>query len=365
MYSFPMFLFSRFRNFVKAVDRVLYYFFAKLSSIVMSVESDKPIIVPKYKNKRERYIEENKIKYLSTFDEDPEGVIYCSNILYVFYLRKEFKALMANADNMIEKEWKSRILIENSPYGLIIMYYDAYKEGFAYYSNQTGIPYDILNAVVMKYVRIFRCRDFFIDETVNTVERESPFLRFLKMEDADEQKKKRNAVMDLNKGSTGLGLGGDLPFVKFKGATAVKTETVKPDDKGKEKEKENAVIYKNKIIFLGKTVNYNFLVPVVKTREKGAHVVKPKSSFNTELFNELFSVKEERVEVGAREGVDADADIKKIETDDVNLSIKNVEQVIVNDENDKEEEEEEKEDETDTEAYRSSYAYYKKMRCLK
>lgn len=363
MYSFPMMLFSRFRNFMKAVDRVLYYFFAKLSGVVMSVESDKPALLHKYKSERERYIEESKIKYLSTFDADPNGEIYCSNILYIFYLRKEFKALMANADNMIEKTWKSRVLIETTPYGLIIMYYDAYKEGFAYYSNQTGIPYDIMNAVVMKYVRIFRCRDFFIDEMVNTVERESPFLRFLKMEDSDEQKKKRNAVMTLNKSSTGLGLGSDLPFVKFKGATAVKTETVKIDDKGKEKEKEkekeNTVIYKNKIIFLGKTVNYNFLIPVVKTRENRAHTVKPKISFNTELFNELFSIKEDQIEIGSED--DADADIKKIESEDVILSIKNVEHAIVNDENDKEE----KENETDTEAYKSSYAYYKKMRCKK
>jgi hypothetical protein len=32
-----------------------------------------------------------------------------------------------------------RVLIENTPYGMVIMYYDVYKAGFAYYSNQNGI----------------------------------------------------------------------------------------------------------------------------------------------------------------------------------------------------------------------------------
>jgi hypothetical protein len=34
------------------------------------------------------------------------------------------------------------VLIENTPYGMVIMYYDVYKAGFAYYSNKNGI-YDI------------------------------------------------------------------------------------------------------------------------------------------------------------------------------------------------------------------------------
>jgi hypothetical protein len=46
------------------------------------------------------------------------------------------------------------------------MYYDAYKMGFAYFCDQKVISYDVLNAVAMKYVKIYRCRDFFMDESI-------------------------------------------------------------------------------------------------------------------------------------------------------------------------------------------------------
>jgi hypothetical protein len=62
---------------------------------------------------------------------------------------------------------------------------DAYKQGFAYYSGQTGIPYSVLNAVSMKYVMMFRCRDFFMDE--NILPEPSGITR--KHKEADEREK--------------------------------------------------------------------------------------------------------------------------------------------------------------------------------
>ena len=47
--------------------------------------------------------------------------------------------------------------------------------GSSYYSDQNIVSYDILNAVAMKYVTIFRCRDFFIDETIRKIS--SPFIK--------------------------------------------------------------------------------------------------------------------------------------------------------------------------------------------
>ena len=57
-----------------------------------------------------------------------------------------------------------RVLIEATPRGNVIMFYNPYKLGFSYYSDSTGIPYPILNAVAMKYVTVFYCRNFFVDE---------------------------------------------------------------------------------------------------------------------------------------------------------------------------------------------------------
>ena len=45
------------------------------------------------------------------------------------------------------------------------MHYDLYKNGFAYYCNDS-LNYNLLNAVAMKYVITFFCRDFFIDNHV-------------------------------------------------------------------------------------------------------------------------------------------------------------------------------------------------------
>jgi hypothetical protein len=73
---------------------------------------------------------------------------------------------MQTPNTDLEKKWKSNLLLETTPRGNIIMYYDAYKMGFAYFSDQKGISYDILNACAMKYVEIFRCCDLFVDEAI-------------------------------------------------------------------------------------------------------------------------------------------------------------------------------------------------------
>ena len=46
------------------------------------------------------------------------------------------------------------------------MYYDVFKSGFAYYADQNSIPYSILNAMAMKYVVVYFCRDFFVDDSI-------------------------------------------------------------------------------------------------------------------------------------------------------------------------------------------------------
>jgi len=73
---------------------------------------------------------------------------------------------MRNPNTNIEKTWKSRIQITSTPRGNIIMFYDAYKLGFSYYCDQNVVSYDILNAVAMKYVMLYNCAHFFIDEVV-------------------------------------------------------------------------------------------------------------------------------------------------------------------------------------------------------
>jgi hypothetical protein len=121
-----------------------------------------------------KYILPLKSKFLKTFEN--QTILYNENIDPIFYDKKEFSICVSETNNRLENSWKTKMLFENTPRGNIIMFYDAYKLGFSFYSDQNVISYDILNAAAMKYVSIFRCRDFFIDETITPTS--SPFIKF-------------------------------------------------------------------------------------------------------------------------------------------------------------------------------------------
>lgn len=175
------------------------------------------------------YINKNRIKLDKSFKKEQQkkqeqlGLIiandnprsfFSSNIEYEIYNKKCLKEILSNPNNHLEKAWKKRILIESTPRGNIYMYYDIFKHGFAYYSDQTGIPYTILNAVAMKYVMIFFCRDFYLDELTVPIGKMSPLVNVFFEDDEEEikkmkkEKREKNGIpeIDIKKG----------PFVKLK-----------------------------------------------------------------------------------------------------------------------------------------------------
>lgn len=87
------------------------------------------------------------------------------------------KHVSQTKDNDLECQWRQRLLMEFTPRGLVIMYYDAFKRGFAYYSD-TYLPYAILNVVAMKYVTTYQCRALFVDEDYFPKGHTSPILVF-------------------------------------------------------------------------------------------------------------------------------------------------------------------------------------------
>ena len=58
---------------------------------------------------------------------------------------------------------KNNILIETTPIGNVLMYYDPDYEYFKYYSNSKEIPYQTLEAVAKKYVITNDCKQIFVD----------------------------------------------------------------------------------------------------------------------------------------------------------------------------------------------------------
>ncbi len=60
------------------------------------------------------------------------------------------------------EQLKNSILIERTPVGNVIMYYDSSRETFIYYSDST-IPYRYLEVVARKYVVQNRCKKLYVD----------------------------------------------------------------------------------------------------------------------------------------------------------------------------------------------------------
>jgi hypothetical protein len=168
---------------------------------------------------------------------------------------------MKNPDNPYEKQWKTKILFENTPRGNVIFTYDVYKMGFCYFSDQQAITYDILNAIAMKYVITFRCLDFFIDEKYHT----SPFLELYEKEHLKETKTQQRINQQNNTIKNTL-KSQNIPL---------KTKTNKPSEIPAP---AAPMTIKNRFLYQGKIANFSFCQKIQKKRTAN----KPT------IYNELF-----------------------------------------------------------------------------
>lgn len=133
----------------------------------LQVSHSKPVILStkSLKTEQEEYVDKYRVRFLATFDTADSSALWNANVDAVMLDKDALAKTLEDADNELEKKWKRSVLIENTPRGNVYMFYDAYKQAFSYYSDQTVMPYEIMNAVAMKYVMTFRCRDFFVDST--------------------------------------------------------------------------------------------------------------------------------------------------------------------------------------------------------
>ena len=195
----------------------------------------------------QKYKATEKTKFIEIYKNKD---IYNDNIDQCFYQVVEYNKAIQPTNNDLEQKWKRRILFENTPRGNIIMYYDPFKRGFAYHTDQ-NISYSLLNTVVMKYVRMFRCLDFFIDEEEIPMGHVSPFM-ILDKETGSSKLDKKGDKIDTKSG----------PFLKSK-----RLVISNKNDKLISKEK-----IKNKIIYYGKLVNFDFLnKPIIANNANNAN----------------------------------------------------------------------------------------------
>jgi len=252
--------------------RIVYFFIRIYYSLFGNKENLNP---PKtIMNETSEYIENQKTRFSKSLEKSLN-----SNIDSLFYSKQEFQNMILEESNSLEKQWRTRILFETTPRGNIIMYYDCYKLGFAYYSDTNGIPYNVLNSVAMKYVSLYNCHDFFMDNEITT--KDSPLIKIHFEESKKDEVKtgENNGKTDETSGSqktkNELKIDNNAPFAKFKNynnvssrvATSEKNDiktdkNIKIVDKS-EKLDENQGSQKeynrNRFICLGKICNFQIL----------------------------------------------------------------------------------------------------------
>ena len=227
------------------------------------------------------YIEKATNKFIQTFKQDTD---MNTNIDKEFYSNEDYTNTMKDVRNKLEPKWKLKTLIEHTPRGNVIMFYDSYKQGFTYYADSQNIPYHILNAVAMKYVTTYRCRDFFTDDEITPENKASPLIQIHMV----EKSKSKDAVNNSNKDKIS-----HAPFAKLKNYK--RGNASKPNnDKNSESEKPKRVYYRNKFVCLGPVRNYSIIQKVKKENTmNGFHSnILNNISGETQLQHKVMSYKD-------------------------------------------------------------------------
>lgn len=231
----------------------LYFYKDKLYDFFNFLTNRKRIKKENILTKSDDYIENKKEQFLERLKK---GTLN-ENLEKEFYNESMYKDTIVGEDNKLENNWKKRILFEQTPRGHVIMYYDAFKLAFTYYSDANSLPYKLLNAIAMKYCLTFHCMDFFIDQNIVPNENESPLI---KIHHIEKKKKKENKNIQKEDSDE------NLPFAKLKNYNNDKIKTRDNGEKEKTDEKMKNIIT-NKFISLGKIRSFQPLYkPLKKTR---------------------------------------------------------------------------------------------------
>lgn len=226
----------------------------------------------------EMFLDDQHERFLNTYDSGAQDRCANVNTDPEFYDTELYKKALTDPENHLEKKWSRNILYSNSPRGNIVMFYDAYKKGFAYYCDTQSVSTNILNALAMKYVMVFRCRDLFMDNKLTPEECDSPLISLQIEEEKVEKEKKKESLNNINPD-----LLKKAPFAKLKKYQNASSSMNDKNEKEKEKEEPH---YTNKFIYLGKIVNFCF---IQKTQRKKVTSIASSVVFQGSKFEGLFN----------------------------------------------------------------------------
>lgn len=166
---------------------------------------------------------------------------------------------------------KNSILMENTPLGNVIMYYDKSRETFIYYSD-SNIPYRYLEVISRKYVTMNDCKQIHVDMEQEIKDAQEKLEQ--KKQEEEEKKKQLEQQQqnpDENHSSTIVKKDVFAKLKKYNTNTSLKSSGIPTDNKSISKKnvqennkplilKENA----NRYSCEGKLMNFSFLKKVDK-----------------------------------------------------------------------------------------------------
>ena len=220
------------------------------------------IVIEKPPNPTDIFISQQKEKFKKLQREQLN-----SNIEPEFYDAEKYNNIIKEADNVLETQWRTRIMSKNTPRGPIYMHYDAYKQGFAYYCSE-NLSYRIVNSIAIDYVKTYHCYDFFVDENYFDDEYNHPLLEVHNPKQKTVNDPSNNKIPNVKQG----------PFIQRKRNQSKElkkdTDDVSKNNNATDKEqsekpqKTQKPKHQNKFIYLGHPRNINF-------------IKKPKTKINT------------------------------------------------------------------------------------
>jgi hypothetical protein len=165
---------------------------------------------------------------------------------------------------------KNNIIMEKTPLGNVVMFYNNSRSSFEYYSDST-IPYRYLEVLGRKYVITYNCKRIYVDMSKEIEEAEKKLAEKKQKEEDDERKKQEDTEKAKNNPES------EAPepqkknvFAKFKTynkdtsikAAAVPLDRPAPVKNTKPQEEKVVKERANRYSFEGKLVNFSFLKKV-------------------------------------------------------------------------------------------------------
>ena len=169
------------------------------------------------------------------------------------------------------KKFKNNFVIEYTPLGNVLLFYNHEKLAFEYYSDST-IPYRYLESVSRKYVLTYRFRPLYIDmeEELKEYEKKLDEKEKIKSETTTVSKSKKQVFAKFKSYNTEAGTGrvnkaqppkNNIPQNRLNiSKNIVKIDVDGKENNGKLLLKENA----NRYSYQGKFCNFNFLKKIDK-----------------------------------------------------------------------------------------------------